>query len=51
MNNKELRLDLAETIERHTGANAADAYDASVAICEKYALTVDHLPPHVRRAR
>lgn len=50
MNDKELRIAIAETIERHVGGAPAAAHDASAAIMERFAITVESLPPHVRRS-
>lgn len=50
MDDKELRIAIAETIERHTGGTPADAHDASAAIMERFAITVEALPPHIRRS-
>lgn len=50
MDDKKLRLTIADTIERHTGAPPTAAYDASAAIIEQLALSVESLPPHIRRS-
>lgn len=50
MNDKQLRMAIAETITRHTGTPPPAAYDASTAIMEQLAIAVENLPPHVRRS-
>lgn len=50
MNDKQLRMTIAETITRHTGAPPPAAYDASTAIMEQLALTPENLPLHIRRS-
>lgn len=50
MDDKKLRIAIAETIERHTGGSPAAAHDASAAIMERFAITAESLPPHVRRS-
>ena len=50
MNDQQLRLSIAETITRHTGAPSPAAYDASTAIMEQLALTAEKLSPRIQRS-